>query len=53
MLTRRDLLRNAALLPAALSLPVLDPAYAQSVDLLKLFVPAAPGGGWDCAQPEP
>jgi len=47
MLTRRDLLRSAALLPAALSLPALEPAFAQAVDLLKLFVPAAPGGGWD------
>jgi len=47
MLTRRDLLRSAALLPAVLSLPALEPAFAQAVDLLKLFVPAAPGGGWD------
>ena len=49
MLNRRDLLRSAALLPAALplSLPAIDSAHAQSIDLLKLFVPAAPGGGWD------
>jgi len=50
MLTRRDLLRSAALLPAAAwpaSLTAIHPANAQSVDLLKIFVPAAPGGGWD------
>src|SRR5260370_353358 len=47
---RRDLLRSAALVPAAaLPLPLasIDAALAQAVDLLKLFVPAAPGGGWD------
>ena len=50
MPTRRDLLRSAALVPvAALPLPLasIDAALAQAVDLLKLFVPAAPGGGWD------
>ena len=47
MLTRRDLLRSAALLGVPLSLPAIDSAHAQSIDLLKLFVPAAPGGGWD------
>ena len=49
MLTRRDLLRGAALAPAAAALPFpsLEPAQAQTVDLLKMFVPAAPGGGWD------
>jgi putative tricarboxylic transport membrane protein len=50
MPTRRDLLRSAALVPAAalpLSLASIDAALAQPVDLLKLFVPAAPGGGWD------
>jgi putative tricarboxylic transport membrane protein len=49
MLSRRDLLRSAALVPAALPLSVLavDGAQAQPVDLLKIFVPAAPGGGWD------
>ena len=50
MPTRRDLLRSAALVPAAalpLSLASVDAALAQAVDLLKLFVPAAPGGGWD------
>ena len=50
MPTRRDLLRSVALVPAAvlpLSLVTIDAALAQTVDLLKLFVPAAPGGGWD------
>ena len=50
MLTRRDLLRSAALLSATaspLSLAAINPANAQSVDLLKIFVPAAPGSGWD------
>jgi putative tricarboxylic transport membrane protein len=50
MLTRRDLLRSAAVVPAAacpLSLLAIDRAQAQAIDLLKLFVPAAPGGGWD------
>jgi putative tricarboxylic transport membrane protein len=50
MFTRRDLLRSAALFPATASLPSLaaiSAANAQTVDLLKIFVPAAPGGGWD------
>ena len=50
MFTRRDLLRSAALFPAMASLPSLaaiSAANAQTVDLLKIFVPAAPGGGWD------
>jgi len=50
MLTRRHLLCSAALLSAGTALPpsfAVAPARAQSVDLLKLFVPAAPGGGWD------
>jgi putative tricarboxylic transport membrane protein len=50
MVTRRHFLRSAALLPAGAAFPLsfaAEPAHAQSVDLLKLFVPAAPGGGWD------
>ena len=50
MLTRRDLLRASASVPAAalpLSLLTIDGARAQAIDLLKIFVPAAPGGGWD------
>ena len=30
-----------------LSLLTIDGAQAQAIDLLKIFVPAAPGGGWD------
>ena len=30
-----------------LSLVTIDGAHAQTIDLLKIFVPAAPGGGWD------
>jgi putative tricarboxylic transport membrane protein len=49
MLTRRYLLLGAAIVPAALPLSFLtvDGAQAQAIDLLKIFVPAAPGGGWD------
>jgi putative tricarboxylic transport membrane protein len=46
MILRRDLLRAALLGSAALTLPV-GRAMAQSIDALKLFIPAAPGGGWD------
>ena len=42
---RRDLLLGAAAIPAASLVPNL--VQAQSVDMLKMFVPAAPGGGWD------
>ena len=46
MTTRRDLLLGSL---AAASLPLFGTAHAQApaVDMLKLFVPAAPGGGWD------
>jgi putative tricarboxylic transport membrane protein len=49
MLNRRDLLRGTTLAPVVplLSLLPVDRAAAQTVDLLKIFVPAAPGGGWD------
>ncbi len=51
MLTRRDLLRASASVPAAalpLSFLTSGDARAQAaIDLLKIFVPAAPGGGWD------
>ncbi len=49
MLTRRDLLCGAAAAPALATLPLLtsDAAHAQAIELLKMFVPAAPGGGWD------
>ncbi len=49
MLTRRRLLSTAATVPAALPISLLsiDRSQAQVIDLLKIFVPAAPGGGWD------
>ena len=50
MFTRRDLLRSVAVFPATAwppSLAAISAANAQTVDLLKIFVPAAPGGGWD------
>jgi putative tricarboxylic transport membrane protein len=49
MLTRRDLLCSAAATSVAGGLPLLaiDGVRAQTIDLLKMFVPAAPGGGWD------
>jgi putative tricarboxylic transport membrane protein len=46
MILRRDLLRAALLGSAGLALG-LDRASAQTIDALKLFIPAAPGGGWD------
>jgi putative tricarboxylic transport membrane protein len=51
MLTRRDLMAGSAAATAAVAVPNAFPggggASAQTVDLLKIFVPAAPGGGWD------
>ena len=49
MLTRRDLVCGAAAMPAAATLSLLpfEQAQAQTIDMLKIFVPAAPGGGWD------
>jgi putative tricarboxylic transport membrane protein len=43
MLNRRDILLGTA----AIALLPFDRADAQAVDMLKIFVPAAPGGGWD------
>jgi putative tricarboxylic transport membrane protein len=49
MIDRRTFLRSALL--GAVSAGVLArftlPAFAQGVDSLKMFIPAAPGGGWD------
>ena len=42
---RRSLLVGTSMLAGAALVP--DFAGAQSVELLKIFVPAAPGGGWD------
>jgi len=49
MTTRRDVLRAGLLAGAAagLGLPVSTPAFAQAITSLDVFVPAAPGGGWD------
>lgn len=49
MTTRRDILKISAASAAAigLGLPALTPAQAQAIASLDIFVPAAPGGGWD------
>ena len=53
MFTRRELLLGTTAFAAMAALPLsfADMAQAQGaappVDLLKIFVPAAPGGGWD------
>ena len=49
MFNRRDLLLGTAVATTAapLSLLTAERALAQPVELLKVFVPAAPGGGWD------
>lgn len=48
MLTRRKvLLASLAAGAAALSLGPFDKAFAQTATQLQMFVPAAPGGGWD------
>lgn len=46
MLTRREALAGAGALAVGAGLGA-GPAFAQSVDSLRIFVPAAPGGGWD------
>lgn len=46
MLTRRKFVMSALATPAVASMLPLDQAFAQAANL-KLFVPAAPGGGWD------
>lgn len=46
MITRRHLLATGAGL-AACSMFGLSPAEAQALSTLNIFVPAAPGGGWD------
>lgn len=49
MFSRRDALRTAGLLTTAAALPVVfsGSANAQAPTALQIFVPAAPGGGWD------
>jgi putative tricarboxylic transport membrane protein len=46
MLSRRTLLKTSAAATALTALPG-GHAQAQGIDQLQLFVPAAPGGGWD------
>jgi len=46
MITKRTLLAGAATV-GAISAFGFQGANAQTVDVLKIFVPAAPGGGWD------
>ena len=50
MLKRRHFIATSAFAAAGLAAPNLiglGRAQAQAIDVLKLFVPAAPGGGWD------
>ena len=47
MMDRRTFLGTTALGAAAASLVGLSPAEAQAIATLKMFIPAAPGGGWD------
>ena len=44
MLTRREILLSGS---AALAVAPFTGALAQTVDSMKFFIPAAPGGGWD------
>jgi putative tricarboxylic transport membrane protein len=46
MYSRRDVLKTGLAGSAALALP-FSPASAQAPTSLELFIPAAPGGGWD------
>lgn len=46
MMDRREFLAGSLALGGALALP-FGTALAQAVQQLQLFVPAAPGGGWD------
>ena len=49
MTSRREILKTglAAGVAAGLPLGLLSPAEAQALSSLQIFVPAAPGGGWD------
>jgi putative tricarboxylic transport membrane protein len=44
ILSRRSVLAGASALVAASPFSI---AHAQAIEMLRLFVPAAPGGGWD------
>lgn len=47
MLTKRDMLKGGAALGLATMAGRIDPARAEDIASLQVFVPAAPGGGWD------
>ena len=48
MMNRRDLLKTSTAAAALALLPAgWDAAFAQTIEQLQIFVPAAPGGGWD------
>jgi len=49
MTTRREILKAGAAgaTLAGLGLPLAIPARAQAITSLDMFIPAAPGGGWD------
>jgi len=47
MLTRREFLFTTASAVALGALAPVDELAAQTVDSMRIFVPAAPGGGWD------
>ncbi len=47
MLTRRDMMMATLAGSTALAAGLSGTALAQAIDMLQIFVPAAPGGGWD------
>ncbi|RVA05795.1 tripartite tricarboxylate transporter substrate binding protein, partial [Mesorhizobium sp. M7A.F.Ca.US.002.01.1.1] len=47
MLDRRRFLMSTAAVGAGLMTSHLSPALAEGAPQIQLFVPAAPGGGWD------
>lgn len=47
MVSRRDFLGGSAAVTLAAGTNWSEPVWAQAIPQLQLFVPAAPGGGWD------
>jgi putative tricarboxylic transport membrane protein len=49
MTTRRDVLKRAGATVVAAGVPLswTSAAFAQALEAVQIFVPAAPGGGWD------
>ena len=47
MLTRRDMMMATLAGSTALAAGLSGTALAQAIDMLQIFIPAAPGGGWD------